>query len=88
MEGWVNSTDWGGRYPNCAGGLCLSSAKNNVDKEKRFAVVSDVTLGLGIAAVGVGLYKSRSCPSKRWINVTDPHSGCGARRPQALRGDL
>lgn len=36
-------------------GICLSQAKTDLDRERRFALVSDVLLGVGAAAAGTGL---------------------------------
>lgn len=40
----------------CIDGLCPDSAQDPLDREKRFALVADVSLVLGLASAGVGVY--------------------------------
>ena len=46
---------WNERKDNCGGG-CTSTAKTAGDQAKSAALISDVGIGLGLVAVGVGTY--------------------------------
>ena len=41
---------------NCLNGICLDGAESNIDKQKRLALATDITLGVGLAAAGTGAF--------------------------------
>ncbi|MBK6849664.1 MAG: hypothetical protein IPG96_19730 [Proteobacteria bacterium] len=76
---------------NCAeGGVCLADAKADLDRERRLALVSDVLLGVGVAAVGTGVVlliikasraEGAEAPQRRaarWQIDASPMGGRGA----------
>jgi tetratricopeptide (TPR) repeat protein len=50
---------------SCSGGLCESRAESELDREKQFALVADVSLVLAAGAAAVGVYAFITRSSKR-----------------------
>lgn len=49
----------------CSNGICSQAAQSDIDSQKRFALISDISVGLGIATVGVGVYLLLRNPEQR-----------------------
>jgi tetratricopeptide (TPR) repeat protein len=50
----------------CSDGLCESSARSDLDREKRYALIADISLGLAVGAAVVGVIELvRNRPGKR-----------------------
>jgi hypothetical protein len=59
-------------------GLCPTLAEDALRREKRFAIVADVTAGVGLAAVGVGVYllvRERRSEPTRAVELSPTVSG-------------